>query len=192
MKARSSRPWGAWAAANTGSSLVEVAVSLLVICVGTLGLAGLQIAGKRMGYEAVQRSDAAALAQDLLERMRANRGVLSHYATDGIGAASGSALHAPREDCARVSCSAVQLNAWDMWQWERSLNGAASGGSAGGLVNAMGCVSINGRQVAVDIAWEGFREQPDPHADTGCGAGKYGIGDVRRQRLRMTSFIAAE
>ena len=73
------------ACAQSGAGLIEVSISLLILAVGTLGLGSLQIAAKRMGYEAVQRGEAALLAMDLLERMRANRGALPAYTAVGIG-----------------------------------------------------------------------------------------------------------
>ena len=38
-----------------GAGLVEVAIALLVLAIGALGLGSLQITAKRMGHEAIQR-----------------------------------------------------------------------------------------------------------------------------------------
>ena len=184
MPARS----GLAGAVQSGSGLIEVAISLLVLSIGALGLAKLQVSAKRVGYEAIQRSEASALAMDLFERMRTNRAALQHYQTSGLGAASGQRLAAPASDCGRDSCSAEELT---LWQWQQALDGAGTTGSAGGLVNAMACVEVNGRLVRLEIAWEGFQQLAagaDSHA---CGVGKYGQGDSRRQALLITSYIGA-
>lgn len=57
-----------------GMTLVEVLVTLVIISVGLLGVAALQLTSLRNNYDAYVRSQASMLAADLLDRMRANRG----------------------------------------------------------------------------------------------------------------------
>ena len=52
---------------SQGVSLIEVAVSLLILSIGAIGMAGLQISAKRAGFEAVQRTQATALAVEIME-----------------------------------------------------------------------------------------------------------------------------
>ena len=40
-----------------GASLIEVAIAILVLSIGAIGLASLQISAKRAGFEAMQRFD---------------------------------------------------------------------------------------------------------------------------------------
>lgn len=176
------------AARQTGFGLIEVAVSLLIFSIGAVGLVGLQISARRAGYEALQRTEAAVLAVDILERIRGNRARLADYASSGVGAASGSALPVPASDCKHLPCTPEQLRVWDLWEWEQALNGAASTRGGSGLVNALGCLRVAGRLVTVEIAWEGFRAARPP-PDT-CGSEAYGAAADRRQLLQMTSFIA--
>jgi type IV pilus assembly protein PilV len=56
-----------------GFSLVEVLVSLLILSLGLIGLAGVQTRGIASNYSALQRSQATLYAYDIVERMRANR-----------------------------------------------------------------------------------------------------------------------
>ncbi len=60
-------------AQSSGFSLVEVLVSLLILAIGLLGLAGVQTRGVTSNYSALQRSQATLYAYDIVERMRANR-----------------------------------------------------------------------------------------------------------------------
>ena len=177
---------------QSGAGLIEVSISLLVLSIGVLGLGSLQISAKRMGFEATQRTEAAALAMDLFERLRANRVVLSEYAVADIGSADGSNLPIPLVDCAGDACSPTQLKVWDLWSWERALDGATSGNSEGGLVRPTACITIIGRKVTVDIAWQGFRSLGEQEPGVGCGAGRYGSGDSDRQWLSMASWIGDE
>ncbi len=66
---RSSNP-----ARARGFSLVEVLVSVVVLSIGLLGLASLQVSGLRVGQSSFYRAQAAQLATDMADRLRANFG----------------------------------------------------------------------------------------------------------------------
>lgn len=69
-----------------GVSLLEVLVTMIVIAIGLLGLAGLQATTLKNGNTAYFRSQATMLSYDILDCMRANRpaAVLGSY-NIGIG-----------------------------------------------------------------------------------------------------------
>ncbi len=78
-----------------GFTLLEVLVALLVLGIGLLGLAGLQIQGLRFNHDAYVRSQATFLAYDLLERMRLNRDQAAAYVggdPGGVCGAPGNAI----------------------------------------------------------------------------------------------------
>jgi len=56
-----------------GATLVEVLVALLILSVGLLGIAALYVDNLRNGRTGVLRTQAAQLAADMAERVRANR-----------------------------------------------------------------------------------------------------------------------
>lgn len=58
-----------------GMTLIEVLVTLVIISVGLLGVAAMQLSTVRNNYDAFVRSQAAVLASDILDRVRANRNV---------------------------------------------------------------------------------------------------------------------
>lgn len=57
---------------QTGFSLIEVLVALLVLSIGLLGLAMLQVTGMKFNSDAYFRTQATILAYDIIDRMRAN------------------------------------------------------------------------------------------------------------------------
>ena len=57
---------------HSGFTLIEVLISMLILAVGLLGLAGLQATGLRNNLSAYNRSQATQLAYDMADRMRAN------------------------------------------------------------------------------------------------------------------------
>ncbi len=61
--------------AQRGFSLVEVLVTMLVVSIGLLGIAGLIVTSMKNNHSAQSRSQASVLANDIIDRMRANRSV---------------------------------------------------------------------------------------------------------------------
>lgn len=58
-----------------GTSLIEVLVALVVLSVGLLGLAGLQLNALKLNQTAMQRSEATLFAYSILDQMRADAAV---------------------------------------------------------------------------------------------------------------------
>lgn len=59
--------------AQRGFTLLEVLVTMVVMALGLLGYAGLQMASLKNSASAYQRSQATILAYDMIDRMRVNR-----------------------------------------------------------------------------------------------------------------------
>jgi type IV pilus assembly protein PilV len=80
-----------------GASMIELLVSLLIFAFGMLGLVGMQ--NKTLGYSQISlyRSQATALSDDILDRMRADRanaknGDWTTGLTDAAAGISGTAI----------------------------------------------------------------------------------------------------
>jgi len=58
---------------QSGFSLLEVLITIVILAIGLLGLAGLTAASMRNNHGAYNRSQAVWLAYDISDRMRANR-----------------------------------------------------------------------------------------------------------------------
>ena len=96
-----------------GFSLLELLVAVLVVAVGALGVAGLQLASMQNNRGAMQYSVTTSLATDLVERMRANPG--ADYGT-GLGTAP-----PPFQDCVTSDCTPAQLAQFDLAVWKCAL-----------------------------------------------------------------------
>ena len=98
-----------------GFSLIEVLVSVVIMSVGILGVAGLQVLSLQQNRSSLLRAEALMLGSDILDRMRANP--LQNYA--GLGFNAAPAL--PR-DCVAATCNAAQMRGYDIALWRCSIN----------------------------------------------------------------------
>lgn len=104
---------------QSGVTLIEVLVTMLVLAIGLLGLAGLQAQGLQSNNRAYMRSQAAILAYDMADRMRGNlSNYLNDYANiDGTEADPGCINTAP-------VCTAAQIAQYDGWAWSTAARAA--------------------------------------------------------------------
>ena len=79
----------------SGSTLIEVLVSLLVLSFGMLGMAGVQVVSLRGNQAAYFRTMATTYSVDIIERMRANISAVEGGGYDDVaGAATASCFAA--------------------------------------------------------------------------------------------------
>jgi type IV pilus assembly protein PilV len=98
-----------------GFALIEVLVTVLVLAIGLLGLAGLQTHSLRFTQTSVQHTQAILLANEMADRMRANP----------AGVAAGSYTGAStQDDCSANPCSPAALAGYDLAQWNAELGDA--------------------------------------------------------------------
>ena len=64
---------------NRGVTMIEVLVSVVVIAIGLLGIAGLQAIGLKSNQSAYMRTQAVSQITWILDRMRANNDLASGY-----------------------------------------------------------------------------------------------------------------
>lgn len=133
-----------------GFSLVEVLVTVLVLAIGLLGIAGLQLKGMQFNHSAYVRSQATFLAYDLLDRMRSNREVAetSNRYQRHFGDAIGSYT-----DCAQNSCDETDLADYDIRQWASMVSERLPEGDAEVTFTNSGTT----RTYSVDLRWRDKR-----------------------------------
>jgi type IV pilus assembly protein PilV len=81
----------------TGVSLIEVLVTLVVVAIGLLGVAGLQITALKLGFVAESRSAGVIFVNDIMDRMRANSAGIAGYATNFGTAATAVSTQAEKD-----------------------------------------------------------------------------------------------
>jgi len=184
---------------QNGFGMLEFLVALLIFSIGMMGLIAAQLAGKKGSFDAAQRSVATGLAGDMLERLRANPGQVESYRNIPIGG-EGDRLPEPPNDCDTTACTASEMAAFDLWQWESLLLGANvqdQWGSVGGLLSPRACITGDGGLVTVAISWLGYATTGEPPQNA-CG--ESGIasgaqqeaqgGATMQRRLAFSTFIA--
>lgn len=168
-----------------GFTLVEVLIAIFVTGVGLLTVAGLQAISKKVAYDAMQRTTATALAQSIIQQMRANPAQVAAYVT------SDATTLTQATDCGASDCTPAQVAAYDLRGWGQRLLGAEvtddSGAASGGLVAPTGCISVDAATglYVVTIAWRGNTSQPPPDSSTpaddpsrsSCGSSKAAYDD---------------
>ena len=102
---------------ETGFTLLEVLIALLVLSIGLLGLAALQTTGLRSNQMASMRTQATQLTYDITDRMRAN----PVGTTDGDYVVDTATHPTAPKDCAAVSCIPSELATYDLEDWKDSL-----------------------------------------------------------------------
>lgn len=181
-----------------GFTLLEVLISLLILLIGLLGIAVLMLRGQRASFEAYQRQQALAMAQEMVEKMRANQGAAASYVTGTTedanlpgGGARFSAYQSLSTDgkCLTATCTPVQVAQNDVARWDGVLRGAsetkdAAANRVGGIISARGCIEQPDATQPlfwVSVAWQGEGDTGAPPATAStCGAGLYGAETRRR------------
>ena len=156
-----------------GTSMIEVLVTIVIIAIGLLGLAGLQSRLQVSEMEAYQRSQALILLNDIASRIAANRNNAASYVT-GATTPLGSDM-----TCPTTTTTTLQR---DQNEWCNALQGASetSGTSkVGVMVGARGCVeSLGSGEYLVTVAWQGLTPISAPPAGVACGKDQYDGGTV--------------
>lgn len=113
-----------------GYSLIEIMVALVVLSIGLLGLARMQLTGLRYANSAAQRFEAVSSAHEILERMRVNRAsALSGAYNVAVGSASAASGRARS----------------DVDEWKTVLATALPAGD--------GSVLVDGRIATITVQW---------------------------------------
>nr|WP_303650000.1 type IV pilus modification protein PilV [Desulfobotulus pelophilus] len=137
---------------ESGFTLIEVLIVMVIISIGLLALAALQNRTLKDNHSALLRSRAVQHSEDILDRIRANRDNMASYAL-------GLTKDAPAGDL---------IHQVDLREWINGLTGSLAGGR--------GAVLVSGGVVTVTVEWrEGVR------GDGEAGEAAEGDGTVFRQ-----------
>jgi type IV pilus assembly protein PilV len=177
---------------QSGFSLLEVIITMAILAVGLLGLAGLQVRALNAEADSFSRAQAIMLANDLVDRMNANLAEVktSTSAATGYNQQSGGGVKVEfgtgySNDCITVANNTAALQATccaaksttvarDLCEWDLALKGigeAVGTSKVGGMNGARACVFNTGTTgiFQVDVVWQG-RDVGVAPADNTCGS----------------------
>ena len=134
--------------AQNGFSMIEVLIAIVVLSLGILGMASMQMMSLKHNRTAHLRSQAAAAAYDILDRMRANR----------TGAEAGNYYGAP------AAPPADSVAEQDLSDWSNQLTSTLGAGATGTLTAVAGtCATLC--QTTVAITWTEAGELGEGNVD---------------------------
>lgn len=128
---------------HSGFTLIEVLVTVVVVSIGLLGLAGLQINGLRANVSSEARSKATLLASDIIERMRANPVGITNNNYANITTAGADCGDQPNTFCSTSSsgiaddCTTAEMATFDAWIWACGMPHTNGDVVPGGIINQL-------------------------------------------------------
>ena len=143
---------------QSGSSLIEVLVALLVFSIGMLGLSALQLNALRSVSDSSQRSQSTWILQDIAERIRANPDA---PAASFTAVPNCAAIPAPMcadhfkpgtGKVAAVNCTAAEMASFDRWEAQCGYAEVGGFNTIDGRFNSRDFVSLPVAGSAIDIA----------------------------------------
>ena len=175
--------------ASRGFTLIEVLVTMVIIAIGIMGLAGLQMTSLNSQFESYQRTQALLLVEDMSNRLRANA-VAARAGGYPEGAAYGLGVDV---DCTTLTVTAER----DLCEWNDAVAGVSVVDGARNLGSAMGargCIeniigSADGEAIIrLTVAWQGLSATVSPIS--ACGVDAFGDDDSFRRTVTMDTVLA--
>lgn len=177
---------------ESGFSLLEVIITMAILAIGLLGLAGLQARALNAEAESYARAQAVMLATEMADRMNSNLAAVktSTTANTGYNQQDGSSVKVvfgtgytndcitanPTSSTAQAACCVAKgtIVARDLCEWDLALKGIgeASGTTkVGGMTGARACVFNTGTTgiFQIDVVWQG-RDVGVVPTDNTCGS----------------------
>lgn len=106
---------------ESGFTMIEVLVALLVMAFGMLGIVSLLLVSTRANTSSILKQQAVQSAYNVVDKIRANRqaALAGNYTITDIPSSGAPIVPAkPTPDCSIAVCgTAAQLAAYDTWYW---------------------------------------------------------------------------
>jgi len=177
---------------QSGATLIEILVAILILMFGLLGLVGVMVQSQRAQLEAFQREQALLVAQDMVARIRANKQVIGCYVLAtylGVDKTTPPAS----STCASGTTAQKARFAQDMTEWLAMLQGSSEtigSNNVGGIPDARGCVTKDATSgiYQVSVAWQGSVTTTAPPPGIACGLNSYGT-DTARRAVSLTVLL---
>ncbi len=155
-----------------GFTLIEVMISVFVLSVGILGMAGMQAVSVRETVNTTFRIQADMLAADMADRLRANRAAATN-ATSTSYESDGSALGSPSSCIGpTANCNEADLASHDISNWQTHIGNSNLPMGVGTITRAAGT-----SEYTILVFWDEDRDGAVTTA-TSCNAAS-GDGCIR-------------
>lgn len=127
-----------------GFILIETLVAVIVLAIGLLGMAAMQVVGLKNNNSAYTRTQATYLAYDMIDRIRNNTG--GDYALV-IGSTPATNVCSFTVVTSTLNCSESELANFDKTTWLADITNTLPGGQ-GGIA-----VAVDGKTYTITIRW---------------------------------------
>ncbi len=136
---------------QSGFSLVEVLIALVIMSVGMLGIAGLYVQSMQAGRTSMFRHHAVTLAGDVADRIRANptAGVAYNHAASADGTDNNCVTGG-------VDCNSADMAANDIFLWQAQADDTLPAGAIAVVFNA----GVNPPTYEITVSWDEPGETP--------------------------------
>jgi type IV pilus assembly protein PilV len=153
---------------NSGFTLIEVMVALIVLSIGLLGISGLVLNTLKANDSSSMRSQAAILANSIRDNMRANLlgasvGPPSNY---DVAYLAPYVITPASQACFNTTCTPAQIAQNDLNNWKNALALRLPTGDGQIVTVANGGVTT----VTITVRWDDTRAVNVLTGTTGCGA----------------------
>ena len=148
---------------QSGFTLIEILVAIVIVSVGLLGVAGMQGTTLRNTHSTTMRSQALDLARDMIERMRANHLAIKDGTVDyNHTLSAGATLTAPK-DCNTSTCTATETRNYDIHLWSDAIQSRLPESSAAIVSRNIAFAGATAVKSTVTVNWrEAGDEATDP------------------------------
>lgn len=155
---------------SRGFTMIELLVSVVIMSVGVLGMAGLQMLSMQQNRSALLQSEATQLVNDILDRMRSNQGT----SYDGVAITDDPAV---TDSCVGNTCTEVEMKDFDIAQWLCSINSIDESDSSthtvcdtfgitGTLPVGSGSIVLTGNIYEITVQWSDSQKVSDSAGTT--------------------------
>ena len=124
---------------QSGFTLVEILIAIVIFSIGLLGIAGLQVSGMRFTHDAQLRSIAVAQAETMADMMRANESGMR----DGFYNIQNAMPDDFDPDCGALVCTAEERAVYDLKVWNTTTLDAPLEANQDVLPNGHGVVCVD-------------------------------------------------
>lgn len=162
---------------QTGFGLVEVLAAVLVLGVGVIGFAALQMRAIHASGDAYARTQAIAIAQDLAERMRVNLTQAAAYRTAANWTSAVPTAAPTTCSTTTADCSTATMVTYDV----ASVRYNAATLLPQGLMRVEGCQGST--LTCVYVAWDGLQPTAGTGGECVTDAGAYVSPGANRPSL---------